>query len=110
VSAILPLAMQVQSEVRHKFSVNTCDDCHAQETDTFFTHINPMTRNFSGFMTGITVADPQLGPPASGGLDREFDDLQRRGQIVEELAVRSCSGGILGSSVLINAAQLKSVH
>ncbi len=110
VSGMLPLAMQVQSEVRHKFSVNTCDDCHAQETNTFFTHVNPMTRGFSGFMTGITGADPQLGPPVSGGLDREFDDLQRRGQIVEELAVRSCSGGILGSNVLINAAQLKSVH
>jgi len=47
-------------------------------------------------MTVITVADPQLGPPGSGGIDREFDDLQRRGQIVEELAVGSCFGGILG--------------
>ena len=110
VSGGLPLSMQIQSEVRHKFSVNTCDDCHAQETNTFFTHVNPVTRNFSGFMTGITVADPQLGPPGSGGIDREFDDLQRRGQIVEELAVRSCFGGILGSNVLINAAQVKSVH
>ncbi len=110
VSGALPLSMRIQSEVRHKFSVNTCDDCHAQETNTFFTHVNPVTRNFSGFMTGITVADPQLGPPGSGGIDRDFDDLQRRGQIVEELAVRSCSGGILGSSVLINAAQVKSVH
>jgi hypothetical protein len=110
VSGGLPLSMQIQSEVRHKFSVNTCDDCHAQETNTFFTHVNPVTRDFSGFMTGITVADPQLGPPASGGIDREFDDLQRRGQIIEELAVRSCFGGILGSNVLINAAQVKSVH
>lgn len=110
VSGGLPLSMQIQSEVRHKFSVNTCDDCHAQETDTFFTHVNPVTRNFSGFMTGITVADPQLGPPGSGGLEREFDDLQRRGQIVEELAVRSCFGGILGSKALINATQVKSVH
>jgi len=106
----LPLSMQIQSEVRHKLSVNTCDDCHAQETNTFFTHVNPMTRNFSGFMTGITVPDPQLVPPGSGGIDRVFDDLQRRGQIVEELAVRSCFGGILGSDVLINAAQVKSVH
>ena len=110
VSGGLPLSMQIQSEVRHKFSVNTCDDCHAQETNTFFTHVNPVTRNFSGFMTGITIADPQLGPPGSGGIEREFDDLQRRGQIVEELAVRSCFGGILGSNVLINAAQVKSVH
>lgn len=110
VSGGLPLSMKIQSEVRHKFSVNTCDDCHAQETNTFFTHVNPVTRNFSGFMTGITVADPQLGPPGSGGIDREFDDLQRRGQIVEELAVRSCFGGILGSKVLLNGAQVKSVH
>ena len=110
VSPALPLDMEIQSEVRHKFSVNTCDDCHAQETNTFFTHVNPVTRNFSGFMTGITVADPQLGPPASGGIEREFDDLQRRGQIVEELAVRSCVGGVLGAQALINAVQLKSVH
>jgi hypothetical protein len=110
ISGALPLSMRIQSEVRHKFSINTCDDCHAQETNTFFTHVNPVTRNFSGFMTGITVADPQLGPPASGVIERDFDDLQRRGQIVEELAVRSCVGDILGSKVLINAAQVRSVH
>ena len=106
----MPLFVQIQSEVRHNLSVNTCDDCHAQETNTFFTHVNPVTRNFSGFMTAITVANPQLGPPGPGGIEREFDDLQRRGQIVEELVVRSCFGGVLGSNVLINAAQLKSAH
>ena len=105
------LPTELQSEVRHKFSVNTCDDCHAQETDTFFTHVNPVTRNFSGFMTGNTVGDPMLGNVLAGGIERDFDDLQRRGQIVQELATRQCNGGlILNASILQNALPSMFTH
>jgi len=77
--------------VRHKLSLNTCDDCHAGETQTSFTHVNPQSSpaSLSGFLTGITVGDP-VGEPVT----REFDDLTRRGQITEDLAVKSCKSGV----------------
>ena len=111
ISPFVTLPTQIQSEARHKFSVNTCDDCHARETNTTFTHISPVTRNFSGFMTGVVVDDPLLGGVASGGIEREFDDLQRRGQIVQDLAVRSCKAGIfLGSPILQANLPLQFTH
>jgi len=79
----------VQGELRHKLSLNTCDDCHAGETNTTFTHVKPTTfpTALSGFLTGIVVPDP-VGEPVS----REFNDLERRGQSMESLAVKSCLG------------------
>lgn len=100
----LPLSAEIHSEVRHKLSVNTCDDCHARETNTGFTHVDPATRNFSGFMTGITVNDPLLGGVGSGGIARDFDDLQRRGQIVQDFATKQCSGGLIFNSSIISAS------
>lgn len=111
VSPFVSTPTHIQSEVRHKFSLNTCDDCHARETNTTFTHISPVTRAFSGFMTGIIVSDPMLGGVISGGIDREFDDLHRRGQINEELAAKSCSGlGIVNSTFVEKMSPLTFVH
>ncbi|EAR11054.1 hypothetical protein [Reinekea blandensis] len=77
--------------VRHKLSLNTCDDCHAGETQTPFTHVSPNSApaTLSGFLTGTMVPDP-VGEPVT----REFDDLARRGQILEDLAVKSCRSGV----------------
>jgi len=63
---------------RFDFSLNTCNACHAGETRTTFTHISPDTplgspAALSGFLTGITVADPAFGAPT-----RTFNDLARR--------------------------------
>jgi hypothetical protein len=63
---------------RQQFSLNTCNACHAGETKTPFTHINPTTpigspAALSGFLTGIAVADPAFGSPI-----RIFNDLARR--------------------------------
>jgi hypothetical protein len=64
---------------RQQFSLNTCNSCHAGETKTPFTHINPTTplgspAALSGFLTGITVPDPRgCGAPAT-----TFNDLARR--------------------------------
>lgn len=78
----------MKSEVRHKFAVNTCDDCHRGETNTPFVHIDPFTRQPSGFLTGKVVADPDMG---GNKIEREFDDLARRNQILTGLASsRSC--------------------
>ncbi|MBM3724979.1 MAG: hypothetical protein FJW40_06105 [Acidobacteria bacterium] len=74
---------------RHHFSLNTCDGCHAGETQTAFTHVTPAPfgteAGLSGFMTGITVNDPADGMPS-----RTFNDLQRRKLDLEGLAGSSC--------------------
>ena len=66
------------NERRFDFSFNTCNACHAGETRTPFTHINPTTplgspAALSGFLTGINVMDPAFGSPT-----RHFADLARR--------------------------------
>lgn len=89
----------IQSESRHKFSLHACDDCHARETNTTFFHIHPlsplgtspaiMNAMASGFLKGVVVIDPS---PSNGfQLVRGFQDLVRRGQILEEKAFRSCT-------------------
>lgn len=85
----------VKGEVRHKLSLNTCDDCHSGETSTVFTHVKPGTfpAALSGFLTGITVFDP-----GGGVVSRHFDDLLRRGQALESLAVKSCASDIFIAS------------
>ncbi len=111
VATNVSMSDQIKSEVRHKFSLNTCDDCHSAETGTFFTHVSPFTRSFSGFMTGNTVGDPWLFPASMGGIDRSFDDLQRRGQIVQNLAARQCGGGLmLGFRAMQNQLQALPTH
>ena len=81
----------VQGELRHKLSLNTCDDCHSGETQTTFTHIKPgsFPISLSGFLTGVVVNDPG----GETNVKREFNDLLRRGQVLESLTVKSC--GIL---------------
>ena len=78
----------VQGELRHKMSLNACDDCHSGETSTQFTHVKPSTfpTALSGFLTGVTVSDPG----GEAGVTRQFDDLTRRGEAMESLAVKSC--------------------
>ena len=82
-----PTTAEIASELRHKLSLNTCDDCHSGETSTAFTHVSwsssPAT--LSGFLTGVVVADP-----AGSGIVRTFNDLDRRAQAMEDLATKSC--------------------
>ncbi len=76
-------------EARHKFSLQTCNGCHQGETNTEFTHIKPTPfgtpAELSGFMTGISVADPPDGSPI-----REFNELQRRAADLDQLVNSSC--------------------
>jgi hypothetical protein len=73
------------SEVRHKFSLNTCSGCHAGETGTDFTHIAPRVAGraavLSPFLRGGTVRDPVTQEL------RTFDDLTRR---ANDMAVLVC--------------------
>ncbi len=74
-------------QARHELSLNTCNGCHAGETATVFTHIKPgsIPAALSGFMTGITVADPADGAP-----DRTFNDLLRRATDLDGLVNSNC--------------------
>jgi hypothetical protein len=80
----------VNNEARHKFSLNTCNGCHNQETGTGFLHIDPRfpgeEARLSGFMTGITVADPVSGEP------RTLNDLRRRRLDLEFLVCTAPTG------------------
>ena len=56
----------VDSEVRHKFSLNTCNGCHSAETNTAFAHVQSRVwdepAELSGFLSGyLQVADPVTG-------------------------------------------------
>ena len=103
-----PTPVEIKSEVRHKFSLNTCDDCHSGETNTPFTHVSPLSvpASLSSFMTGIGSNVPD---PAGSGVVRNFNDLQRRGQVLQALATQSCSPRIL-KSFAIEQSRLKFVH
>lgn len=83
------------SDVRHHFSLNTCNGCHGRETSNFissanFTHIRAVpgfgvATNLSGFLTGIDVTDP-----AGSGAVRHFDDLLRRRKALNSFANAFC--------------------
>lgn len=64
------------NEARFHFSVNTCNGCHAGETNTPFLHVFPrnvgQVAALSGFLTGTTVPDPVTGQL------RTFNDLSVR--------------------------------
>ncbi len=82
------------TEDRHHFSLNTCNGCHGGETETDFVHIKWTVPGvppvLSGFLTGNSVLDP-----AGSGVVRDFDDIERRRQDLQDLIDGSCFGGIL---------------
>jgi hypothetical protein len=72
---------------RHKFSLNTCNGCHGNETNTTFLHISTREpgaeASISGFLDGVDVTDPVDGSV------RHFDDLGRRVADMEALLCTS---------------------
>jgi hypothetical protein len=65
------------SELRHRFSLNTCTGCHAREAGIARPfHVRPRNpgepSDVSPFLTGIEVADPETGKV------RTLNDLSRR--------------------------------
>jgi hypothetical protein len=74
---------------RHTFSLNTCNGCHACDTATTFTHVNPLSgipAALSGFLTGELVPDTQFP-----GVTWSFNDLDRRYQDLYDVAGSQCS-------------------
>ena len=98
-SAITPFRMfwpgdgVTNNEARHKFSLNTCNGCHAGETDTLFLHVAPrepgQEAGLSGFLLGEKVTDPV------DGTEREFSDLARRRDDMSAVLCTSGGGGLV---------------
>ena len=80
---------------RHRAGLAACNGCHARETDTPFVHVDPINllgpvtlpADLSGFLTGITVIDPE-----NAAISREFDDLARRELDIARVANMRCLG------------------
>jgi hypothetical protein len=81
----------IPGEVRHKFSLNTCNGCHAGETGTPFTHVFPRKTGeeaaLSDFLTGRNM--PKVDPADHVTL-RFFADLKRREDDLLRLIKEPC--------------------
>jgi hypothetical protein len=81
---------------RHLFSLNTCNACHGRETLTDFTHVKEAPFGtpapLSGFLTGISVPDPV------DGTVRDFNDLERRRQDLQNLIDTPCLSQLLSNA------------
>ncbi|HRI22520.1 MAG TPA: hypothetical protein PLA68_16275, partial [Panacibacter sp.] len=109
------LAYITNNTTREVFSLNTCSGCHSGETQTNFTHVDPVffgtEATLSGFLTGkpgqggsydwdlnpnndsIMVKDPALRPTPNPKL-RGFNDILRRARDLKGLALTPC-GSVL---------------
>ncbi|NOT89999.1 MAG: hypothetical protein HOP03_17740 [Lysobacter sp.] len=121
-SAVWKAPGVVSPQARHKFSLNTCDSCHAGETryngkpavsfpsgstpETNFVHITPRNINvqshLSKFLTGVgTLVAPSTFPkgdptmPAPSYTTRSFGDVLRRQSDLAAMSNHSCSASAL---------------
>ncbi|WP_375773169.1 hypothetical protein NR798_20520 [Archangium gephyra] len=76
---------------RHKFSLNTCNGCHAGETRTNFTHVGA-TGGLSPFLAaGMTnVNNPYTVTDPVSGQVRSFFEMRERAQHLDSAANQSC--------------------
>lgn len=79
----------VNTDVRHKFALNTCSGCHSSETNTSFLHVSERRQGevstLSSFLLGTSVLDPLSFK------ERSFADLQRRASDMTVLLNTQCS-------------------
>lgn len=79
------------ANARFGFSLSTCSGCHTGETHTVFTHVKPgsgFPAALSGFLTGISVLDPD--PTDADNSTRTFADLDRRAADLDGLVNSIC--------------------
>jgi len=115
---------------RHKFSFNTCAGCHSGETQTSFTHVDPVffgtQATLSGFLSGVagkggaidfdgdpnnqimSVKDAALRPSSNPTI-RQFNDNLRRARGVKAAAEQTC-GSVLAVSSQLLFEPTTSVH
>jgi hypothetical protein len=117
-------------DARFFFSFNTCSGCHGGETQTHFTHVDPVffgtEATLSGFLTGkagsgnaidfdkkpandtMAVKDPALRPTGAPRI-RNFNDIKRRAQDLLKVTSTACSS-VLSISTELLFQPLNSPH
>lgn len=102
-SPLLNLANLPENWGRHRASLNTCNGCHAGETNTIFVHVDPSTPGLpaalSGFLTGNNVPDPAVGAPV-----RSFNDLARREIDIQQVAGLDCFSLATANVAIVQAS------
>ncbi|QSQ14199.1 hypothetical protein [Myxococcus landrumensis] len=68
----------VSTEARHKFSVNTCNGCHAGETNTFFLHVTPRAEGQPTALSPFLMGTGDMPDRFDSSVTRSFADLSRR--------------------------------
>ncbi|WP_437762173.1 hypothetical protein WMF27_00795 [Sorangium sp. So ce281] len=81
---VLPSGSGIDANLRHAFSLSTCNGCHSGETRTNFAHVSydhPMGEEaiLSGYLTGVTVIDPIDGESYT------FNELEARAKNLSTL-------------------------
>jgi hypothetical protein len=118
-------------KTRYFFSLETCSGCHAGETQTAFTHINPAffgsEAKLAGFLTGTAGSggaidfdnDPSNGVmlvkdaamrPSTNPTIRGFNDIDRRARDLLNFVSTSCGSTLAISSQLLTAPTNNMVH
>jgi hypothetical protein len=112
----------VNNTSRFFFSENTCNACHAGETQTGFTHVDPTffgtEAGLSGFLTGragsggaidfdnnpnndsMAVKDPALRPSSNPAI-RIFNDILRRAKDLQTVVKTTCGTALSISAELM---------
>ncbi|WP_044196592.1 hypothetical protein [Hyalangium minutum] len=70
---------------RYRLSLNTCNGCHARETNTPFTHIN----QFGGLSPLLTSSPLVVNEPLTG-IPHTYNEPVRRAQVLDQLANQVC--------------------
>jgi hypothetical protein len=70
---------------RYRLSLNTCNGCHARETNTSFTHIN----QFGGLSALLTASPFVVNEPLTG-IPHTYNEPVRRAQVLDQLANQVC--------------------
>lgn len=116
------------NNARFFFSFNTCSGCHGGETQTHFTHVDPVffgtEATLSGFLTGkagnfaidfdrkagndtMAVKDAALRPSSNPKI-RNFNDIKRRARDLKKVVSTTC-GSVLSISSELMFQPLNSV-
>lgn len=70
---------------RYRLSLNTCNGCHARETNTAFTHIN----QFGGLSPLLTASPLTVNEPLTG-IPHTYNEPVRRAQVLDQIANQVC--------------------
>lgn len=89
-SPISPAPATIRDDALFQLGLNTCGGCHTVETGTGFAHLHYNTPPgvpaiLSGFLTGTSLPDPR-----NGAIPRNFNDLARRANDLDDLASMAC--------------------